>query len=219
VVAVAPSPSLPEAVNLALAENLRKLRFEPALRDGHVVPGVTYARQEACAVPTGGSYNLAVRFLGNGPGILHGGPTTIRFPLGAHQAGASAQVKLTYVVQPDGKVVVESADLVSKRGPNARDFVTAARDWLESQRSEAEQLDGQPVATRVSFTMVYKSGGPTFTGINAREQAKRHVEAEAARRREASIASSSACALASSAEDAPQQHVALTSPFRLMQAN
>lgn len=217
VVAVAPTPSLPEAVNAALAENLGKLRFVPATREGRAVGGVTYARQEACAVPDGASYRMSVRFLGNGPGTPKGGDRLIvpRFPPDAQRAGAAAEVKLAYRVEPDGSVTVESAESVGARGRYTRDFVAATRHWMDGQTAEPEYLDGQPVATRVSTTVKFTSG-VTFTGPNARAQVERHVREQKALAEQARIASSAACATASQARAALPQQVAVNSPFKPM---
>ena len=214
VTAVAPSPALSQVVNAALAENLRKVRFAPALLDGRPVAGVTYAWQEACLVPADGGSRLAVRFLGTGPGTANAiQRTPPQFPFEAQRAGASADVKATYRVEPDGSISVESTELASGRSRYTREFLAATRQWLAAQRAEPEQLDGRPVATRVSTHVVFKSG-PSFSGPDARRQAQQHGEAERARMEAARIAGSRACGVAGGGSDAAQQPIALNSPFR-----
>jgi hypothetical protein len=217
VTAVAPTPGLPEAVNAALANNLRSLRFTPAMKDGRAVGGVTYARQEACAIPDGGNYRLAVKFFGNGPGGLEGGDkaSAPRYPSEALRAGASAEVKLVYVVGPDGSIAVESAELAKGRSRYTKDFIAASRDWLEGRQASPESLDGQAVATRVETTVKYTLG-PSFSGPNARKQSEAHARETLARMQEERIANNGACTEAARArEDRPQQ-VAINSPFKLV---
>lgn len=217
VVAIAPTPGLPEAVNAALANNLRSLHFEPAMKDGRAVGGVTYARQEACAIPEGGNYRLAVKFFGNGPGGLEGDgkAPAPRYPFEALRAGASAEVKLVYVVGTDGSIAVESAELANGRSRYTKDFIAASRNWLEGRQASPESLDGQAVATRVETTVKYTLGA-SFSGPNARRQSEAHAREATARMQEERIASSGACTAAAKArEDQPQQ-VALNSPFKLV---
>ena len=184
------------------------------------MPGVTFARQEACAVPEGGAYRLAVRFLGNGPGATKApdGIPAPRYPAEAQRAGASATVKVGYRVDPNGEVVVESTELVKGRGPHGRTFLETARSWTDGLRAEPEQLDGRPVATRVSYTIEF-TVGQTFSGPAARTLMQRHAEAEQAQRQAERIAASAACATAFRERDALPAHVALDSPFRALHAN
>ena len=217
VIAVAPTPGLPEGVNAALANNLRSLRFEPAIKDGRAVGGVTFARQEACAIPESGNYRMAVKFLGTGPGgpQVGGRLPAPRYPFEAQRAGATADVKLVYRVEPDGSIAIESAGLESGRSRYTKDFIAASRDWLEGQHAQPEALDGQAVATRVQTTVKYTLG-PSFSGPNARSQSEAYTRETIARMREERIANSGACAVAAKAgEDRPQQ-VALNSPFKLV---
>lgn len=220
VVAVAPTPGLPDAVNAALEKNLRALRFKPAIKDGRAVGGITYARQEACAIPEGGQYRLAVKFFGNGPGGLEGNSRTPppRYPFEAQRAGAAAEVKLVYRVEPDGSITIESAELERGRSRYTKDFIAASRDWLEGHRAQPESLDGQAVATRVQTTVKYTIGG-SFTGPNARKLSEAHARESVARMREQRIASSGACLAAAQAGEDRPQHVAINSPFTAEPAN
>lgn len=219
VVAVAPSPELPEAVNTALTDNLRKLRFTPAQLDGRAVGGVTYVRQEACAIPEAGRYRMAVKVLGNGPGYAEGGDrlSVPRWPTEGPRSGP-VEVKLEYRVGTDGEISVASAQLVSGRNRAARDFVSASRRWLDGRRAKPEFLDGRPVATRMSTTIKFMPS-VTFTGPDARRQVEEYARAEQARLEQARFASSGACALASQAGDAAPVQVALDSPFQLLPTN
>jgi hypothetical protein len=214
VVAIEAAPGLPAAVNTALEQNLRKLRFEPATKDGRAVGGVTYARQEACAIPEGGQYRMAVKFLGNGPGYAEGGGRLAapRWPTSGPTTGP-VEVKLVYRVGPDGEITVESTDLVSGRNRVAQDFVSASRQWLDGRRGKPEFLDGQPVSTRMSTTVKFMPS-VTFTGSNARRQAEAYGKAERARQEQARIAASDACSLAARPPDGTPVQVALDSPFK-----
>jgi hypothetical protein len=200
-----------------MLEHLYKVRFSPPTKDGHPVGGVTYARQEACAIPEGSKYRLAVRYLGNGPSFLRpkGERAVLRVPLDSKPGAQPVVLNIVYKVLPDGALSVDAVDVVSGQRRNSRDYVSATRAWLEAQRAEPEQVDGVPVPTQVNFKFAF-GPGQTFYGSTARAQAEKHSQVENEKARLAQIAASRACATAARGSDAQSQHVAINSPFHAL---
>ncbi len=218
---VEPTTTLSPAINAALEANARKIHFAPPMKQGHAVPGITYVVQEACAALDGGTFRLAIRYRGNGP-KSNGFPAP-RYPPDALRAGASATVSVTYRVLATGAAELENATLTKGSTRWARDFKQSITEWVGQLHYLPEQLDGQPVATRVSYPVEFRSGPRTTRTYSSLADAKRASERDAARikaeQQAQRIAASPACATAMAASDDAPRQLALDSAFHPVQVN
>jgi outer membrane biosynthesis protein TonB len=192
VTAVKTTPQLPADIEAIVDGNLRKLRFEPPMKDGKAVAGVTYAVQDACAAPVDGKYAFAVKYRGNGPSMARSAHPPL-YPRGPMMRGIQAEWNVEYTVGADGKGSVAGLKLLS--GGGGRDdaeFRKVLKDWIANMPFQPEQLDGQPVATRMSTKV-------SFVLDNKRRDVK---------------ASNEACQLALQARDDDDRAVAIDSPFK-----
>ena len=151
---VEPDPKLPPALRAQIAERLSAWRFEAA--DDQALPAhsVPYARLGVCLVPFARDpdrLELVLDYRGLGPLVEGGLLPPPAYPVNAARAGYSADMEVSYVVQPDGSALLEEIVFL-EGGQNAarrRAFERAIRDWVEAMRYAPEQFDGQPVATPV----------------------------------------------------------------------
>jgi hypothetical protein len=103
-------------------------------------------------------------------------------------------------VAPDGSVSLHAATRTDGGRAFDRDFIQAIKEAVEAQRFAPEQLDGQPVGTRITTEMEF-SLGPM----------KRQKPAEAR-------AANESCQVALSGPAARDRRVATNSPFRPLAA-
>jgi len=210
---VAPSPELGEAINSALAANIRKLRFEPPQKDGRAVSAVTYVRQDACAAPDGAGFRLAVRYRGNGPSSSGSPPPMIPHGVG-HGRNFQATYQVTFQVDAGGSAHLESVALASGQRDSKKELEQAISDWVAGMHYQTEQLDGQPVATRISYPIKFMVGAPHTVPSIAVE--RRRAAAADAERHLAQAASNSSCEAAIAGRDKDERQVALDSPIRVL---
>ena len=149
VTAIRTTPELPPEVQAVVEGNLRKLRYAAPVKDGRAVSGVTYALQDACAVPVDGSFRFAVKYRGNGPSMARREHPPI-YPLGPMRQGIGAKWSVEYIVGADGKGSVASLKLLDGGGGRSDgEFRKTLHDWISAMPFQPEQVDGQPVATRM----------------------------------------------------------------------
>lgn len=215
VLAVAPDPTLPASVNQALAGNIRKIRFGPPMKDGQPVAGVTYVSQDACAAPDHGVYRFAVRLRGNGPAQANF--PAPKFPPQAAFGAVSATMQVTYLVGTDGRATLESAELTKGSKRWERTLRGAVSEWVPELRFHTEQLDGQPVATRISYAMRFEGGEQRSFGSMA--AARKYYAGQADLQAQARVAADPTCEAAMGARDGDSRQVALDSPFHPLSAN
>jgi TonB family protein len=158
VTTVKPDPTLPAAVNEAVAAGIRKARFSAPMRDGRAVPGSTFLWTIACAVPESGAYRMAVKVGAAGPAMSR--LVLPSYPRDAERAGATAEFDVDFVVQPDGVPVL--GEIRRGSGGNTRrfghSFEAVLRAWVKAMRFDPERLDGQPVATRMTMPVEFTLG-------------------------------------------------------------
>jgi hypothetical protein len=166
---------LPDALRGPIERQVEKWRFAPPQLNGHAVAATTYVRLTACLVPSeGDAVRLAVAYSGHGPGS-DPKPEFLapRYPVAALRGGVSANLQLQYVVQGDGKTVLEKVDFDSPISSAARrGFEDSARQWLKGQRFKPESIDGTQVATRMQMPMNFSIGTP----LSSPSQAEREVQ-------------------------------------------
>lgn len=167
ITAIQVDTDVPANIADVLVSAVKHWEFVPATQDGHLVPAHTFIRAKLLAVPDNhGQDELRLAFVGNGPRLDKTNPTP-RYPPDAARAGEQAFVFLDATVQPDGSVndmTVRSQFANSPVRPSFEHAVlTAAKDW----HATAEQVDGQPVATRMRIPVNFTLGVQRLT----REQA------------------------------------------------
>lgn len=197
VIDVREDPALPAEIGQALDAKVRGWKFDPPVRDGVTVGGVTYVRLGACAAPIeGGAYRLAFQYDGNGPLKLN--LVAPRYPLEAVKAGVEGDFEVTYRVEPDGTAKVEAI-----KGPRRelKYFKAALETWIETLAHEPELVGGQAVATRLSVPV-------EFNLVDRGERAPQQDHQER---------SSCQAALGKAADQ--DRTVALDSPFKRLATN
>lgn len=170
---VRPDSSLSPAVADALVQTVRSWRFSVASPGHQPSSGVTFLRVRACVVPDGDQAQLKFKYLGNGPRSL-GSPTPM-FPAKAYQDGLDGHYRVVYRVQPNGKAIVE--DIESVKGGSRADkrFHPAIHRWIEGASYTPEQINGEPVATRLTTTVEFFSSGTFDTLAEAKHHAGKEL--------------------------------------------
>lgn len=198
--------ALPEAVRNAIETSARRWRFSPPMRAGHPVAGVTYARLDACAAPVDGQYRFAIKFRGNGP--AHDGNRYPLFPSQPMIRGDSARVKVEYRVMTDGTALIDDIQLETGAAAYHRQYRQSIETWLKSGSYRPEQLDGQPVVTRISVPVEFISDG------KSKVSSKSEAIAQAAQSRKDQAARNESCEIAMGLRDKADRQVAIDSPFK-----
>lgn len=200
---VTPDPSLPAAVNEAIAAGIRKARFSAPMRNGVPVPGSTFLWTTACAVPEAGAYRMAVRVGDAGPAMVR--LVLPSYPRDAQRMGQTANYEVEFEVQPDGVPALREIRRKDARpGRFGAGFEATLRHWVKVMRFQPERLDGQPVATRMVMPVEFTLRPGSRQGSSM------------------SFDSKSTCELAMQARersDAESRAVALDTPFRVLHAN
>ena len=197
VIDVREDPALPAEIGQALGAKVRGWKFDPPVRDGVTVGGVTYVRLGACAAPAeGGAYRLAFQYNGNGP--LKRDFVPLRYPKEALTTGVEGNFEVTYRVEPDGTAIVEAI-----KGPRRelKYFKATLETWIETAAYEPELVGGQAVATRLSVPV-------EFNLVDRGERAPQQDHRER---------SSCQAALGKAADQ--DRTVALDSPFKRLATN
>lgn len=137
-----------------VADVARGWRFEPIVREGKAVGGSTTADVQVCVLPADERLQIAVIYLGHGPGaqwaappsLLNGSKVLALERQGAH----SAVVSYRYRVQADGSGTLESARLVDpdlERHFNGPVLTKQMAKWVDASRFHPETIDGAAVST------------------------------------------------------------------------
>lgn len=206
VIAAGADATLPDAVRSAIEASARRWRFSPPTREGRPVAGVTYARLDACAAPVDGQYRFAIKYRGNGP--AHDGQKFPLFPAQAMMRGDSARVKVDFRVMTDGTVTIDDMQFETGAKAYHRQYRQSIETWLKSGTYRPEELDGQPVVTRISLPVEFV-GGQSFK-VNSKSEAIAMGE----RDRKHRAASNESCEIAMGLRDKADRQVALDSPFK-----
>lgn len=150
-------------------------QFEPALVDGVARTGTTWVRLSVCAVPQGGDFALSARYTGNGPAPVSGAvfADPPQYPVNALRSGVEGDMLVTYTVEPDGSATLDSITYPEQGEKRMhRHFDRSLREWVSAMRYQPEELDGRPVATRISTPVEFTLGKP-LTRRQAEEQVRR----------------------------------------------
>jgi hypothetical protein len=155
---------LPELLREQLVRQIGDWRFESV--DGQPIPGevVTWVHLDVCLKPNPqdpDALNMAVSFGRLGPKMEPG--VFPRYPKGAARGGHTADLKVDYLVRPDGRISLERIESQRDRQPYRHEFESSVRAWLAELRFVPEQLDGQAIATRMSMPIRFSLGGGSAT--------------------------------------------------------
>lgn len=157
VTGVEPDASLSPALQKLVREEVLGYRFEPPTHGGRAVDGTTYVALGGCAVPEREGYRVSLAYKGAGPRVQSGQMVPPRYPERAYMNGSEADATVTYIVQPDGSVVLDRIDY--KGHPRTkREFDKALKEWIEQMRYEPEALAGEPVRTKLEVPVDFKLG-------------------------------------------------------------
>lgn len=153
-------PDIPDALRGYIEKRVASWQYEPAKQGGSLVAAVTFVRVGACAIPVAEGYRLGLDFKGNGPAIIGAGPWFIpppRYPTEMQRRAAEGTFKVDYAIQADGTTKITSIEPMEgtpNRVVNA--FRGALTDWIEGLRYHPEQVNGEPVATDMSFPVEFR---------------------------------------------------------------
>lgn len=158
-------PSAAPALNQAAQDMARKLVFSPARKGGVAVPSQTHLSLMLALEPAGaGKFALKLRRAHNGPGVLRVGKMDPpKYP--GRSGGALAVVAVTIGADGAPDMDTLATERVQMRVPSkfaeAR-YLDAIAVSLRGSRFEPDQVDGAPVASRVSLP--YQFGGGAANG-------------------------------------------------------
>lgn len=189
--------TLPPFLRDMVEARVMQWRFDPPLVDGQAKAGVTHVFLDACAVPAlEGQMRVAMDYRSHGPAPADGTayPMPPRYPLSAAIAGQQGTFQLTLQIATDGRVHLQSIDAL--RG-SKRPFERDLKKWVADMRYTPEEVDGTPVATKLSFPVTF-SVGPDVGIKRMREEVRRSPE----------------CVAATAGSEEPQRPVVLDSPFK-----
>ncbi len=146
---------LPQAVRSYIEKRVAGWQYEPARQDGVAVPATTFVHVGACAIPTpaGDGFNLGLDYKGNGPGVVSatGRMPPPTFPFEAQRKGLAGTFKVSYAIQPDGSTRLQEIETLAGGNKLAKLFHPVLAKWVEQMRYTPELVNGQPVATTMSF--------------------------------------------------------------------
>ncbi len=139
-------------IKSTVVNSLKRWQFVPVLANGVAAPALTYVRFDACAIPSGDGYDLAVKYVDNGP-LLDGGrdlewSPTINLYANDHQA-----INIRMRIAADGHAELQDVVMIDVPPMIQRDIRIAVKDWVRSLHYEPEQIAGQPVATDIEWPM------------------------------------------------------------------
>lgn len=204
------SALLPAHLREIVEHRAMALRFKPVVIDGERKGGTTHVFLQGCILPgNDGSLRIAMDYSHNGPGYADGALRLppLAYPRAAWAAGVQGSFELIVLVAADGSASIES---IEGRRRDLRPFREALETWVASMRYVPEQIDGVPVATRISIFTDFVIGEYAASRRVARDQAEQTRLAEAK--------ASKQCIDAARDERTPPS-VALDSPFKLLSAD
>ncbi len=141
---------VPATIESAVLARVRGWKFDPVVANGSAVPAVTYAAFYACAMKSGDGYDLAVRYLDNGP-LLERSARFEFQPVVSEYSKAEQTITAKLTVLANGRVRLDDVVMVDVDPRIDRDVRLSVKHWLEDMRYAPEQIGGQPVATAMEW--------------------------------------------------------------------
>lgn len=174
---------VPASIGSVLSAAVKQWHFVPARHDGQPVPAHTFVYTQLKAIPdTHGGYSLRISFEGNGPRMLKQNIQP-RYPMDAIRTRQCAFVVLDATVQPDGSLGDLSARSRFDDWPLRPSFIDSVLAAAKQWHAIPEQVNGQPVATRMHLSVSFILSEPIFTAKQTRilNQAARQETTDDAR--------------------------------------
>lgn len=141
---------LSAAIKSTVVEGVKKWLFEPVLVDGTAVPAQTYVNLDACAIPSGGGYDLALHYVDNGP-LLYNAAELELGPTIAYYSNVHQTIKVKLTVEHDGHAELQDVVMVDVAPVIQRDMHDAVKRWVKSMSFKPEQIGGKAVATDLEW--------------------------------------------------------------------
>lgn len=156
------SQDLPAAVRDYIEKRVATWSFSPPARGGVSGTGVTYLALGACAIPADGGYRLGLDFKHNGPRIAtpNGRVPPIGYPSAAARLASQVEADVHFIVETDGRAVLDRIDYADNREHRRDGFDAAIRDWVDRMRFDPEHLAGQPLRSEATIRVNFLLDGP-----------------------------------------------------------
>ena len=141
---------VPASIESAVLARVKGWQFDPVIANGTAVPAVTYAAFYACAMKSGDGYDLAVKYLDNGPLLER----SVRFefqPVVSEFSKAEQTITVKLTILPNGRVQLDDVVMVDVDPRIDRDVRLSVKHWLQDMRYTPELVGGQPVATAMEW--------------------------------------------------------------------
>jgi hypothetical protein len=153
---------VPATIESAVLARVKGWRFDPVTEAGTAVPAVTYAAFYACAIKSGDGYDLAVKYLDNGP-LLERGALFEPQPVVSEYSKAQQTITVKLTILPNGRAQLQDVEMVDVDPRIDSDLRLSVKHWLEDMRYTPEQVGGKPVATAMEWPLFIWSatGEPT----------------------------------------------------------
>jgi hypothetical protein len=143
---------VPIAIESAVLARVKGWQFIPVTANGVAVPALTYASFYACAMKSDDGYELAVKYLDNGPLLVR----ALRFefqPVVSEFSKADQSVTVKLKVQTDGTAQVQDVMMVDVDPRIDFDLRLSVKHWVQAMHFEPEKIGGQPVATAMEWAL------------------------------------------------------------------
>lgn len=141
---------VPMVIASAILARVKGWRFDAVTANGTAVPAVTYAAFYTCAMKSGDGYDLAVKYLDNGPLLEN----SVRFefqPVVSEFSKADQTITVKLTILPNGRAQMDDVVMVDVDPRIDRDVRLSVKHWLDDMRYAPEQIGGQPVATTMQW--------------------------------------------------------------------
>ena len=143
---------VPATIESAVLARVKDWRFDPVTANGTAVPAVTYAAFYACAMKSGDGYDLAVRYLDNGP-LLERAARFEFQPVVSEFSKAEQTITVKLTILPNGSAKLDDVVMVDVDPRIDRDLRLSVKHWLQDMRYAPELVGGQPVATAMEWPL------------------------------------------------------------------
>ncbi len=143
---------LSTTVKSIVVDNLKRWQFVPVRVNGVAQPAMTYVDFDACAIPSGDGYDLAVTYIDNGP-LLWNAMSLEFSPTIAEYSKKHQSIKIKLRVMADGRAQLQDVVMVDVATNVQREVRSTIKEWVASMRFRPEQIGGQAVATSLEWPM------------------------------------------------------------------
>lgn len=148
--AVVLEDKLSPAIKSTVESYVKRWKFEPVRVEGVAAPAMTFVQIDACAIPSGDGYDLAVNYVSNGPRLVKG--AHFEFPPALTEyAGDRLAATIKFKVLADGHAQLQDVVMVDVTPSVQHDFHNMIKAWAWDLRFQPEQIAGRPIATDLEW--------------------------------------------------------------------